>query len=41
MQTRHYDRHDTLPETRAALDTLHRLLTDTSAKVVPMKRKAQ
>jgi integrase len=40
VQVRHYDRHDTLPETRAALETLHHLLTDTSAKVVPMKRTA-
>lgn len=41
VQVRHYDRHDTLPETRAALETLHRLLTDASAKVVPIKRKAR
>lgn len=40
VQVRHYDRHDTLPETRAALETLHRLLTDTSAKVLPMRRAA-
>jgi len=40
VQARHYDRHDYLPQTRAALDTLHRLLTGTGAKVVPIKRKA-
>lgn len=40
VQTRHYDRHDYLPETRAALQTLHRLLTDASAKIVPIKRTA-
>jgi integrase len=39
VQERHYDRHDTLPETRAALETLERLLTDTSAKVVPIRPK--
>lgn len=38
VQARHYDRHDTLPETRAALETLYRLLTGTGAKVVPMRR---
>ncbi|HEX7326058.1 MAG TPA: hypothetical protein VF292_12005 [Rhodanobacteraceae bacterium] len=27
VQVRHYDRHDTLPETRAALEVLYRLLT--------------
>jgi len=40
VQDRHYDRHDYLHETRAALETLHRLLTDTSAKVTPIRRKA-
>lgn len=40
VQARHYDRHDTLPEARAALETLHRLLTGTGATVVPIKRKA-
>ncbi|MGH8183224.1 MAG: tyrosine-type recombinase/integrase, partial [Rhodanobacteraceae bacterium] len=29
VQERHYDRHDYLPQTRTALDTLHRLLTGT------------
>ncbi|MGH8148272.1 MAG: tyrosine-type recombinase/integrase [Rhodanobacteraceae bacterium] len=40
VQDRHYDRYSYQPETRAALETLHRLLTDTTAKVVPIKRKA-
>lgn len=40
VQARHYNRHDYLAETRAALETLHRLLTGTGAKVVPIKRKA-
>lgn len=40
VQTRHYDRHDTLPETRAALETLHNLLADASASIVAFKRKA-
>ena len=31
MQARHYDRHDYLNEKRAALETLHRLLTGASA----------
>ncbi|MGH8126491.1 MAG: hypothetical protein ACREPK_11670 [Rhodanobacteraceae bacterium] len=40
VQERHYDRHDYLPQTRTALDTLHRLLTGTGAKIVSIKRKA-
>lgn len=40
VQSRHYDRADYLPQTRAALETLHRLLTTTGAKVVPIRRKA-
>lgn len=39
VQARHYDRADYLPQTRAALETLHRLLNGTSAKVVPITRK--
>lgn len=38
VQARHYDRADYIPQTRAALETLHRLLTGTGAKVVPIKR---
>jgi len=40
VQQRHYDRHDYLPEKRAALETLHRLLTGAAAKVTPIKRKS-
>jgi integrase len=40
VQARHYNMHDYLAETRAALETLHRLLTSTGAKVVPIRRKA-
>lgn len=40
VQAKHYDRHDYLPEKRAALETLHRILTGASAKVVAFKRKA-
>ncbi len=39
VQARHYDRHSYLPEKRAALETLLRLLTDTRASVTPIKRK--
>jgi hypothetical protein len=39
VQERHYDRADYLPQTRAALETLHRLLIDNSAPNVPMRRK--
>lgn len=38
VQARHYDQHDYLVEKRAALDTLYRLTTNSSATVVPMKR---
>jgi hypothetical protein len=40
IQTRHYDMYEYLPEKRAALETLHRLLTGDSADVVPMHRPA-
>jgi hypothetical protein len=41
VQTRHYDRYEYTKETRAALETLHRLLTETDATVTPIrKRKA-
>jgi uncharacterized protein (DUF2267 family) len=40
VQERHYDRHDYLSETRGALEALHRLLTGTDAKVVPMTKVA-
>ena len=39
VQSRHYDRHRYLDEKRAALESLHRLLTGTSAKVTSIKRK--
>ena len=38
VQARHYNMHDYLSETRAALETLHRLLTGNGAKIVPIKR---
>ncbi|MGH8148325.1 MAG: tyrosine-type recombinase/integrase [Rhodanobacteraceae bacterium] len=41
VQDRHYDRYSYLPESRVALETLHRLLTDAGADVVPIRRKAQ
>ena len=37
VQDRHYDRHEYLPEKRAALETLHRLLTGKSAAVTSIK----
>lgn len=40
VQARHYDRHDYMAEKRAALETLHRLLTGTSAKVTPIRKKS-
>lgn len=41
VQARHYDRHDYLAEKRAALETLHRLLTGAKAgNVVPLRAKA-
>lgn len=39
VQARHYDRHDYLDEKRAALETLYRLLTGASAKVLPLKQR--
>ncbi len=38
VQIKHYDRHDYLAEKRAALETLHRLLTGTQADVVPIRK---
>lgn len=41
VQARHYDRHDYMREKRAALETLHRILTGHAASVTPIrKRKA-
>lgn len=37
VQARHYNKHDYLREKRAALETLHRLLTGTAANVTPIK----
>ena len=39
VQARHYDQHDYLEEKRAALETLHRLATGDTGKVVSIKRK--
>lgn len=39
VQSRHYDRHDYLPEKRAALEALYRLVTAEDAQVVPLHRK--
>jgi hypothetical protein len=39
VQGRHYDRHDYLGEKRAALETLHRLLTGSGSTVTPMRRR--
>ena len=39
VQARHYDRHDYLSEKRAALETLHRLLTGEAAKVTPIRKR--
>jgi hypothetical protein len=41
VQHRHYDRADYLPQTRAALETLYTLLTDTEEKAAPEQRKAK
>lgn len=38
IQARHYDRHDYLVEKRAALETLHLLITGLAANVMPIKR---
>jgi hypothetical protein len=40
VQARHYDQHEYMSEKRAALETLHRLLTGKGATVTPFKRKA-
>ncbi|MGH8183600.1 MAG: tyrosine-type recombinase/integrase [Rhodanobacteraceae bacterium] len=40
VQDEHYDKWTYLPQSRAALETLHRLLTGTSAEVVPLRRDA-
>jgi hypothetical protein len=40
VQDRHYDRHDYLPEKRAALEKLYQLVTGKAAKVTSIKRKA-
>lgn len=40
VQDKHYDVHDYLPEKRAALETLYRIVTGTSADVVPLVRIA-
>ncbi|NLA68550.1 MAG: integrase [Gammaproteobacteria bacterium] len=39
VQSRHYDRHDYLPEKRSALEALYRLVTTEGAKVVPLRGK--
>jgi hypothetical protein len=39
VQAKHYDRHDYLPEKRAALETLHRLATAEPATVTPIRRR--
>jgi hypothetical protein len=39
IQAKHYDRHDCLSEKRAALETLHRLVTKRAAKVVALAAK--
>lgn len=41
VQSKHYDRHDYLPEKRAALEALHRICTGARAAVVPMRRKSR
>jgi hypothetical protein len=40
VQARHYDRYDRAPEVRAALETLHRILTGNGATVRPFRRRA-
>jgi len=40
VQSRHYDRYDRAPEVRAALETLHRIVTGTGAIVRPFRRRA-
>lgn len=39
VQARHYDRHDYLSEKRAALETLHHLLTGNGASVTPIRNR--
>lgn len=39
IQQRHYDRHDYMPEKRAALDSWARRLSGTAAKVTPIKAR--
>ena len=39
VQQRHYNKHDYLQEKRAALETLHRLLTGDSGTVTTIKQK--
>lgn len=39
VQSRHYDKHEYLDEKRAALETLHRIVTGASATVTPIKRQ--
>ena len=40
VQARHYDGHDYMAEKLEAVETLYRLLTNTSASVVPLRKKA-
>lgn len=39
VQARHYDRHKYLDEKHAALEALHRLVTGSSTKATPIRRK--
>lgn len=36
VQARHYDRHDYMEEKSAAMDKLFRVLTEESAKIIPL-----
>ena len=40
VQARHYDGHDYMAEKLEAVETLYRLLNNTSASVVPLRKKA-
>ena len=40
VQARHYDGHDYMAEKLEAVETLYRLLTNTSASVVPLRKVA-
>ncbi len=40
VQARHYDGHDYMAEKLEAVETLYRLLTNTSASVVPLRKQA-